>query len=224
MPTMLLCTTTTATTTTLLLLALAGCPASPPSAPQAPPGPVDDELAAMARSTRGALVWKRGPALANGLSAALVVPVEDLCRELGRFDCVGLAHQVPLGGNDAFVKGQYQPLIEPGATTAVAFDRLALSACSVAVELDRGRPAGFIFRGHALDEVPLDPSDAAVQEGARFVGAELYRRLHGREPRELEQQALLELLTDDEGRGTSGLDFAKLACFAVASTTETLFY
>lgn len=215
------------TTTTALLLALAGCSASPSPAPQgppAPPGPVDDDLAAMARSTRGALVWKRGPALANGLSAALVVPVEDLCRELGRFDCVGLAHQVPLGGNDAFVKGQYQPLIEPGATTAVAFDRLALSACSVAVELDRGRPAGFIFRGHALDDVPLNPSDPAVQEGARFVGAELYRRLHGREPRAPEQDALLELLTDDEGRGTSGLDFAKLACFAVASTTETLFY
>jgi hypothetical protein len=215
------------TTTTALLLALAGCSPSPSPAPQgppAPPGPVDDDLATMARSTRGALVWKRGPALANGLSAALVVPVEDLCRELGRFDCVGLAHQVPLGGNDAFVKGQYQPLIEPGATTAVAFDRLALSACSVAVELDRGRPAGFIFRGHALDDVPLDPSDPAVQEGARFVGAELYRRLHGREPREPEQHALLELLTDDEGRGTSGLDFAKLACFAVASTTETLFY
>jgi len=224
MPTMLLRTTTT---TALLLLLLAGCPAPPapaPPPPPAPPGPVDDDLAAMARSTRGALVWKRGPALANSLSAALVVPVEDLCRELGRFDCVGLAHQVPLGGNDAFVKGQYQPLVEPGATTAVAFDRLALSACSVAVELDRGRPAGFIFRGHALDDVPLDPSDPAVQEGARFVGTELYRRLHGREPREAEQQALLELLTDDEGAGVSGLDFAKLACFAVASTTETLFY
>lgn len=215
---------TTTTITLLLLLGLAGCPTATPTATPTPPGPVDDGLASMARSTRGALVWKRGPALANGLAQALIVPVEDLCRELGRFDCVDVAHQVPLGGNDPFVKGQYQPLAEPGATTAVAFDRLALSACSVAVEFDRARPASFIFRGHALDDAPLDPEDPAVKEGARFVGAELYRRLHGREAREAELLALEALLTDDEGAGTSGLDFAKLACFAVASTTETLFY
>jgi hypothetical protein len=220
--------TTTPPTTTmalwLLLAFLCGCPTQAPSRSQEPEAASDNTLADMARSTRGALVWKRGPALANGLSEALIVPVSDLCRELGRFDCVEFAHQVPLGGNDPFEKGQYQPLIEPGATTAVAFDRLALSACSVAVEYDRARPASFIFRGHPLDDVPLDPSDAATQEGARFVGQELYRRLHGREPRDAELQSLLLLLTDDEGRGTSGRDFAKLACFAVASTTETILY
>jgi len=202
-----------------------GCPPSPSPSPPAPLAPVDDDgLSAMAVSTRGALVWKRGPALARGLSQALLVPVEDLCRELGRFDCVDFAHQVPLGGNDAFVKGQYEPLLEPGATSAVAFDRLALSACSVAVELDRVRAGAFIFRGHALTTDPMAPDDADTIEGARFLGTELYRRLHGREPREAELVALLGLLTDDEGRGTSGLDFARLACFAVASTTETLFF
>ena len=203
-----------------------GCPPSPSPAPPTPVPPVvdDDGLSTMAVSTRGALVWKRGPALARGLSQALLVPVEDLCRELGRFDCVDFAHQVPLGGNDAFVKGQYEPLLEPGATSAVAFDRLALSACSVAVELDRVRVGAFIFRGHALTTDPMDPAATDTIEGARFLGTELYRRLHGREPREAELVALLGLLTDDEGRGISGLDFARLSCFAVASTTETLFF
>lgn len=221
-------------TTTLLFVAIAavavvvtGCPESPAPAPPAPPPPVvvdDDGLAQMATSTRGALVWKRGPALARGLSAALLVPEDELCNELGRFNCVDTAHQVPLGGNDPFVKGQYQPLSEPGATSAVSFDRLVLSACGAAVEFDRDRPASFIFRGHALDDVPLDPSSASAIEGARFVGAELYRRLHGREARAAELTTLEQLLTDDEGAGVSGFDFATLACFAVASTTETLFY
>lgn len=210
----------------IALLGVLGCPDTVTPAPPAPPAPPvdDDGLATMAPSTRGALVWKRGPALANGLAEALLVPTAELCNELGRFNCVDVAHQVPLGGNDPFVKGQYQPLSEPGATSAVAFDRLVLSACGAAVEFDRDRPASFIFRGHALDDVPLDPSSESAKEGARFVGAELYRRLHGREARAAELATLEQLLTDDEGRGVSGLDFAKLACFTVASTTETLFY
>jgi hypothetical protein len=208
----------------LTIASLAGCPSSSPPPTPATPIVDDDGLSTMAVSTRGALLWQRGPALARGLSQALLVPVEDLCRELGRFDCVDFAHQVPLGGNDAFVKGQYEPLLEPGATTAVAFDRLALSACSVAVELERTRVGAFIFRGHALTDEPLDPSATDTIEGARFLGTELYRRLHAREPREAELVELNALLTDDEGRGISGLDFAKLSCFAVASTTETLFF
>jgi hypothetical protein len=204
--------------------AVAGCPDAPQPTP--PPTPItDDGLSAMATSTRGALIWKRNTVLARGLSAALLVPEADLCRELDRFDCTNVAHQVPLGGNDAFVKGQYLPLDAPSATSAVAFDRLVLSACSVAVDFDRERPASFIFRGHDLDDVPLDPEDENVIEGARFVGTELYRRLHAREPREQELVTLLQLLEPDADAGAiSGNDFAKLACFAVASTTETLFY
>ncbi len=203
-----------------------GCPTvpAPPAPPPAPPV-VDDGLSAMATSTRGALIWKRNTVLARGLAEALLVPEGDLCRELDRFDCAKEAHQVPLGGNDAFVKGQYQPLAAPSATSAVAFDRLVLSACSVAVDIDRERPASFIFRGHDLNDEPLKANDADVIDGARFVGTELYRRLHGREPRDEELNTLLALLKDDDGAGAiSGNDFAKLACFAVASTTETLFY
>jgi len=210
-----------------LLTALAACPSpspAPPPPPPAPPPVVDDGLATMAPSTKNALVWQRGTVLKRGLAKALFVPEEDLCKELDRFDCADTAHQVPLGGNDAFVKGQYEPLKAPGATTAIAFDRLALSACATAVSLESGRPAPFLFRGHALTDDRLDPSSTEAIEGARFLAVELYKRLHARAPRDAEVNELLTLLTDDEGQGISGRDYAVLSCFAVAATTETLFF
>ncbi len=204
-----------------LTLFAAGCPADP--VPPTPPA-VDDGVGAMAPSSRGKLLWKRGPALARGLADALVMPVEDVCQELGRLDCFGDAHQVPLGGNDAFVRGQYEPLAQPGSTTSVAFDRVVLAACSQAVEFDLARPTTIVFRGHALTDTPLDPSSDDVIEGVHVLGQTLTQRLHGRDAQISELAALEELLTDDEGRGVSGKDFAKLACFAVAATSETLFY
>ncbi len=209
----------------LSLLTLVGCPETPPGPPTPPPPPVvDDGLETMAQSTRNALVWKRNTVLSRALAAALLVPEEDLCNELGRFNCARFAHIVPLGGNDAFGKGQHEPLAEPGATTAVSFDRFALSACSVAVEIDRGRPAPFLFRGVSLSDAPLNLNDAETELGARALTTELYARLHARAPRAPEIDAVVEMLTDDDGAAISGRDFAKLACFAIASTTETLFY
>jgi hypothetical protein len=207
----------------LAVIVAAGCPDAPPT-PPVPPPPGGDGLEAMAQSAQGKLLWKRGVPLSRGLATALFVPVDEACRELGRFDCVQTAHQVPLGGNDAFVRGQYTPLLEPGATTAVAFDRLAMSVCVVAVDRDRARPAPVLFRGHTLSDEPLDPASEDAREGALFLGRSLYEQLHARAPRDAELELLLELLTDDEGAGVSGRDFAVLACFAVASTTETLFY
>jgi hypothetical protein len=45
-----------------------------------------------------------------------------------------------------------------------------------------------------------------------------------REPLESELAAIETLIVDDNGAPVSGIDFAKMACFAVASTTENLFY
>jgi|GEM_PF-929738 len=194
-------------------------------APAPPPGPpvIDDPLAGIAASTKNELLWRRARAVQTGLAQALAIPAEDVCRELDRYSCVDLVHQVQLGGNEPFAQGLYEPLRAPSTTTALSFDRVALSACSAAVEIDAERPAPVIFRGHPLTDEPLrDSDDDAV--GARLLGATLVQRLHAREPQPRELDALLPLLVDDDGAPVSGRTFAKLACFAVASTTESLFY
>jgi hypothetical protein len=203
----------------VVLVALVGCPAS--KAPTPPPG--DIPLADQAQSTKNELVWKRAIALRNSLAQALFLDASDICDELGRYSCIELVHQVPLGGNDPINQSLYEPLQSPGTTTALSFDRLVLSACSKAVDYDAGRPAPVVFRGHALTTAPLtDTADAKV--GARFFAKEFYPRVLAREPLESELAAIETLIVDDNGAPVSGIDFAKMACFAVASTTENLFY
>jgi hypothetical protein len=206
------------------LLALAACsnPSSPAPAPK-DPAPAVDPLDGVAASTKNELLWKRARAVESGLAQALAIPVEDVCNELDRYSCIGLVHQVPLGGNDPFAQGLYEPLRAPSTTTALSFDRVVLAACSAAVEIDAARPAPIVFRGHPLTDAPLtDAADAVI--GADLLGTTLVRRVHGREPEAGELTALHELLVDDDGAPVSGRTFAKLACFAVASTTENLFY
>jgi hypothetical protein len=198
-----------------------GCSGSllSPEPPEVPGGPLDG----VASSTKNELLWKRARALQNSLAQALSIPAEDVCNELDRFSCIDGVHQVALGGNDPFEQGQYEPLRAPSTTTALTFDRVVLSACSAAVELDAARPAPVVFRGHALTDDPLtDLDDAAI--GADLLGTTLVQRVHGREPLAAELSVLRELLVDDDGVPVSGRTFAKLACFAVASTTENLFY
>jgi hypothetical protein len=206
-----------------LAFTLVACSGGLAPAPSPTPTAPADALDGIATSTKNDLLWKRAQALENGLAQALAIPPEDVCRELGRYSCTGLVHQVPLGGNDPFAQGLYEPLRTPSTTTALSFDRVVLSACSAAVAIDAARPAPVVFRGHALTDDPLvDTADAKV--GARFLGTTLFQRLHAREPRAAELDALEELIVDDDGAPVSGRDFARLACFAVAATTETLFY
>ena len=203
------------------LLALGAC--SEPSPPEPKDAGPADPLDGIAASTKNELLWKRARAVENGLAQALAIPVEDVCNELDRFSCIGLVHQVPLGGNEPFAQGLYDPLRTPSTTTALSFERVVLSACSAAVEIDAARPAPIVFRGHPLtDDLLTDAADAAI--GADLLDATLVQRIHGREPQAGELAALRELLVDDDGAPVSGRTFAKLACFAIASTTENLFY
>lgn len=205
----------------VVLAALAGCPASDKPPPN--PAPGDTPLAEQAQSTKNALVWKRAVALRNSLAQALFIDADDICDELGRYSCIDLVHQVPLGGNDPIDLSLYEPLQTPGTTTALSFDRLVLSACSKAVDYDAARAAPIVFRGHALTADPLtDTADAKF--GARFFAKEFYARVLARVPLESELAAIETLIVDDNGAPVSGIDFAKTACFAIASTTENLFY
>jgi hypothetical protein len=122
-------------------------------------------------------------------------------------------HIVALGGNDVFFREQYDPLPEPNVITPLAVERVVLSACARAVARDRAGPAK-VFSAMKLDDTPSAPGTP----GLTALVSTLYRRLLARDPNADEIAAMAELTTGATPPTTTEL--AKLACFAVATTTE----
>ena len=190
----------------VIVFALVAC--GDPEIPTPPP--VDAEACAPP------VMWKRTTALVDDVYAALSLD-PSTCVEAGAATCVQ-AHKVALGEAEPFMKTLYQRPKTPLATTPLAFERVVVRACAERVELDRaGEPVVF---------AALDFSAAAVEptgSGTEAVVAELYRRFHGREPTAREVLAIQWLAVDEAGRRAPA-DFALLACIAVGSSVESLFY
>lgn len=174
-------------------------------------------------STQNRLVWKRYRTFERDLLAALALDPGSLCLELGRFSCVDFIHLVPLGGNDPFQSGQYTPMPAPVVNTPIAVDRVVLSGCGRRVDLDAaGTP--LVFDAIDLDVPALSLADPAMSTSVDSTITSLFRRFHARDPQPVEKEALRSLTVDDDGSPISSRDFAKLACFAIATSTEFLFY
>lgn len=174
-------------------------------------------------SQKADLRWKRATALKNDLMSGLGLSEQEVCSELGLDGfCFSLIHMVPLGANDPIKAAMYRPVAEPGATAPLAIDRVVLSACGARADLDSVAPSGakVVWQNIDLDATSLDPSDPDIADDTRA----LYRRLLARDPTP-EESALVATLADDvNGLPVSPRDFAKMACYAVATTTEFLFH
>lgn len=211
-----------------LFVLCAACPAPKTESPEVPPTENTPEAAIElgAKSTRNELLWKRYRAVEQGLAQALLVESSALCNELGRFSCVDNVHLVVLGGNDPFDRGLHEPVKSPSATTPLAVERLVWSACRAAVVADAERALPRVFLdlplGNEFDALDLeDPNQRFAVEDTI---TNLYRRIHARDPLERERVHLRELVFDDAGQALLPREFALSACFAIASTTENLFY
>ncbi len=156
------------------------------------------------------------------LALTLDLPDEDVCKELGRYDCAGL-HQVVMGSADPYLNQLYEPLPATSATSPLAYERVAMAACVARVGLDFGGPDGLIFRNLPLSGGALaDPADPAVSEAIRT----LYRRGLTREATEGEVTALVGLYpavaTAEPGQPASA--WAVASCVAVLTSLENVFY
>lgn len=195
--------------------------------PQATPDPVvqpEPESSTLATSTRNDLIWRRYRALEQGLGTALNLAPGDLCTELGRYDCIDQVHLVALGGNDPLGAGMHEPMKSPTATTPVAIERLVLSACDAAVTADAARPIPLIFLDLDLstDAEPLNLEDELTSLAVGDTVTSLYRRLHARDPLPAEHETVLKIITEDP-EPMQARTFALLACFSIASTSESVF-
>lgn len=221
----------------VVLLALAGCseggsPARTANLDTSAPAGADEgqdkgvegiaQALEVAASTRPNLQWKRHLAFEADLSRALELSPEELCSEFGRESCIRRVHLVPLGGHEPFETGLFEPAAEPLATTPTIVDRVVLSACSNRAELDSalGTAGAKVFRQFELGAPAPAPDSPAVQT----LVTELYRRLLARDPDESERALVASLALEETGQPLAALDFAKVACFVVGTTSEFLFF
>lgn len=168
------------------------------------------------QSTRAQLMWKRNVALERDIVRALELAPDEVCTELGMASCTRDVHHVALGGPAPFSLGLHKALPTPMLSTAVVVDRVILSACSNRVDKDlEGDPVVFT----ALD---LDAAAAPDADDEAFVATvtTLYQRFLSRNPTDEEVSVLGELVEEE----MTAKELAILACYAVGSTTEFLFY
>lgn len=182
-------------------------------------------------SARPDLRWKRARSLELNMMQALSLTEVQVCDELGFFAsapnvvpniCFRTVHTVPLGSNDAIRSGMYRPVPAPTATTPNALDRVVVHACGRRVDLDGATAPGAreVFRNLDL----AAPSVSAADPAVNLDVTELYRRLLARDPTPVELDKVAELTQPVDSQPVSARDFAKMACFAVATTTEFVFH
>lgn len=155
------------------------------------------------------------------LSESLRLPREQLCQELGAYDCLDEVHRIALGGVEPYTLGIDEPLEVAPVTAAMAVDRVALTACERRARMDLDDPAQAHLFG-ALYEATTPPDAASLAQ----VSAKLYRSLLRREATSEELELLVafwdELQAADPS--TSKLQWATMTCYALATSLESLFY
>ncbi|WP_426752025.1 hypothetical protein [Myxococcus sp. Y35] len=180
---------------------------------------------AVAKSTRNNLRFKGPERLTADFAAALELPPEQLCSELGLYPCTTSVHTVTLGGVDPYGSGIYEPLPVTGVTTPIAVDRLALASCSQRVALDVGRPSeAVIFKGLMLDARGrlVDRQGKLVQDAVNA----LYQRGLQRDALASEVDTWVQLAAEIESSSSlrPGRDWMTAVCFAVLSSAESVFF
>lgn len=177
-----------------------------------------------ARSAKANLRFKGDLRLTIDFAVGLGLPLDQVCAELGQYQCTTFVHPVALGGVDPYGKGLYEALPVTGATTPAVVDRVALAGCVRRVDLDLATPASaVIFKALPVTAGKLtNPAGAEV----RLALTELTQRAWLRDPTEAELQHFIKLATDIEATGV--MDPAKrwmqAACFAAFTSVESVFY
>lgn len=166
--------------------------------------------------------FKDGERYLSDLSSALEMPREQVCKELGQYDCFKDAFRIVLGGVDAENMAVNVPLETEALTAPIALDRVALHVCINRVAADMADPKhAVLYKGVSKGK----PSTGWMRQTA----GGLYDRLLGRRASAFETAQLVafydEVATSNgKPNPTATRDWVTLGCFAVASSTENVFY
>lgn len=195
--------------------------------PDGGPGGLDagDNVPTITASQKGNLRFKRNIRLANDIALGLELQPNQVCQELGLYDCTSFVHTVTLGGTGsaAYLQGLYRPTEQTSVSTPLAVERVVLHACEARAATDLSDAAGaVVFKDLAVDgDGKIGNSDAISN-----VVNELYRRAVQRNATDEEKAHLTQLYQDFEadGEGDAAKAWAVLSCSMVFSSMEALFY
>jgi hypothetical protein len=204
-----------------IALALCLAPAACSKTTEAAKGSAADASApaaiGIAVSRNNRLKFKGGERFAQDLATGLDLNPNELCKELGSYDCATVAHNISLGGVEPYVQTIYQPTGELRASASNAVERIAMSACHLRAERDAAKPADDTLFG----SLARNPS---AGESAR-VAARLYQRLLGRDATAEELEHLAGFWTElQAAEKDPARAFSTYACFAIATAEEALFF
>lgn len=209
-------------------LGLSGCAGCQPPGPHGGGdggdggGRVD---AGYATSSKAALLFKRNVRLTADLAQALSLTAAEVCNELGQYPCTTVVHALTLGGVDPYGSGLYEPIPFTGITSPIAVDRVALAACTARVDRDLAAPAlGAIYKLVAIDGAGKLANPDGVEVDLALDA--LYQRALLREPTAQEKAHHRALYAEvlAAGKPQPARAWMILACFAVTTSVEFLFY
>jgi len=180
---------------------------------------VPTERVAVSREPR--IKYKSGALYASDLAAALDLPRDAVCRELGRYDCVDEVHRIVLGGVEPYTLGVREPLPSIAVTTPIAQDRVALAACTERIERDLVASEPVFLTAVDVDAPTPGQLEATSN---RFYDRILRRDATPNEVSTLSQFHSTVIDELGESRATATRDWAILSCFMVATTLESIFY
>lgn len=209
-------------------LALAGCDdskkAPTPETPDEPgpmaepePDPMPDGLTdELVPSRKARVKFKGGERYARDLAASLDLPRDQICSELGRYDCVAV-HAIALGGVEPYELGIDEPLETAPISAAIAAERVALSACSARVDADLADPANAVLVSFAAAEPTVGEREA--------LAADLFDRILRRDATPDELTAVAAFYDEVAAESDApARDWARLSCLSIATMLEALFY
>jgi hypothetical protein len=138
-------------------------------------------------SEKANLRFKEVLRLTNDFARALDLDPNQVCLELGQYDCRAV-HNIALGGVEPRELGLVEPTPSTTITTPIAVERLAVHACERRVTADLDSPSAAIFAG-------IDSGTIANLDDASITGAidSLYKRAVLRPAKETEIAHLTEL-------------------------------
>lgn len=205
-----------------LALALAAC-GGDDGGDGDPDPPADD--AGPPVSIKANVKFKGAERIRNDFAKSLGLEKNDVCNELGKFSCTDLVHTIALGGVEPYFLGVNERPDQTTATTPIAVDRVALSACGTRVDRD-------LFLGNdalIYKTLPIGDDKKLTDVDAPAVGAaidRMYRRAIQRRAEPEEIDALRGLYAEVEAGASDrpARDWAVLTCFAVMTSMENLFY
>ncbi len=173
-------------------------------------------------SAKARVKFKDQGRFVRDLASGLGLRQDEVCTELGLYDCYEIAHRITLGGVEPYNRGIREPLPVAPVTKPIAVDRVALNACATRVDRDFDSPGSALMFG---DLATVGPTEEQLEAAANVIYERVLRRAATlREVGELVafyDEAVEELdgTEDDPTR-----EWAVASCFAVATTMEGLFY